>query len=76
MMIINEELFDQIWVSSNYNTVFCTEEEKERYLSYLSSRKEIPRGMDIVLIQKKLNRPYPKSEIINASPEKLKTMMR
>jgi hypothetical protein len=76
MMMIKEEFFEQVWVSSNYETVFCTEEEKERYLGYLSSRKEIPRGMSIVLIQKKLNRPYPKSEILNASPEQLKSMMR
>jgi hypothetical protein len=76
MLIIREELFDQVWVSNNYETVFCTEEEKDRYMGYLSSRKEIPRGMSIVLIKKKLNRPYPKDEIMNASPEKLKTMIK
>ena len=75
MMIFNKGLFDQVWVSSNFKTVFCTDEEKEQYLSYLGSRKEIPKEMSIVLIHKKLNKPYPKSEIINASPEKLKTMV-
>ena len=75
-MIISEESFEQVWVSNNYETVFCTEEEKEHYLSYLSSRKEIPRGMSIVLLKKKLNRSYPKGEIMNASPEKLKGMMK
>lgn len=74
-MIINDELYEHVWVSSDYKTVFCTEGEKEQYLNYLSSRKQIPRGMSIVLIQKKLIRPYPKSEIINASPEKLKSMI-
>ena len=76
MMIFNKGLFQQVWVSSNFKTVFCTDEEKEQYLSYLSSRKEIPKGMSIVLINKKLNKPYPKSEIMNASPEQLKTMMK
>lgn len=74
MITINETSFEQIWVSNNYETVFCTEDEKEHYLSYLSSRKEIPRGMNIVLLKKKLNKPYTKDEIMNASPEKLKEM--
>jgi hypothetical protein len=76
MIQINEEVFEQVWVSSNYEIVFCTEEEKERYLSFLSSRKEIPRGMSIVLIQKRLDKPYTKDEIMKATPEKLKAMMK
>ena len=76
MMIISKESFDEVWVSNNYETVFCTEEEKEHYLSYLSSRKEIPRGMNIVLLKKKLNRAYTKEEIMNASPENLKGMIK
>lgn len=76
MMIIGKESFDEVWISSNYETVFCTEEEKEQYLSYLSSKKEIPRGMSIVLLKKKLNRTYTKEEIMSASPEKLKGMMK
>ena len=75
-MIISEESFEQVWASSNYETVFCTEEEKEHYLSYLSSRKEIPRGMSIVLLKKKLNRSYTKDEIMNSSPEKIKGMIK
>lgn len=74
MMILSKELFDEIWTSSNYETVFCTAEEKEHYLSYLSSRKEIPRGMNIVLLRKKLNKAYTKEEIMRASPEKLREM--
>ena len=76
MMIISKESFEQIWVSNNYETVFCTEEEKEQYLSYLSSRKEIPRGMSIVLLKKKLNKLYTKDEIMNATPEKLRGMIK
>jgi hypothetical protein len=75
-MIISKESFEQIWVSNNYETVFCTDEEKEHYLSYLSSRKEIPRGMSIVLLKKKLNRPYSKDEIMSASPQKLREMIK
>jgi hypothetical protein len=76
MMIISKESFEQVWVSNNYETVFCTDEEKEHYLSYLSSRKEIPRGMSIVLLKKNLNRPYSKDEIMSASPQKLREMMK
>ena len=75
-MLVNEEIFEQVWVSSNYETVFCTEEEKDRYMSFLSSRKEIPRGMSIVLIQKRLNKPYTKDEIMKTTPEKLKVMIK
>ncbi|HXU95198.1 MAG TPA: hypothetical protein VFP45_02065 [Candidatus Nitrosotalea sp.] len=74
MMILGKELFDEIWASSNYETVFCTVEEKDHYLSYLGSRKEIPRGMNIVLLRKKLNKAYTKEEIMRASPEKLREM--
>jgi hypothetical protein len=76
MMIISNESFEQVWVSNNYETVFCSDEEKEHYLSYLSSRKEIPRGMSIVLLKKKLNRVYTKDEIMNSPPEKLRTMIK
>lgn len=76
MITINENSFEEIWVSNNYETVFCTEDEKEHYMSYLSSRKEIPRGMNIVLLRKKLNKPYTKDEIMNASPAKLKEMIK
>lgn len=76
MILTNKESFDQVWVSSNYETVFCTDEEKEHYLSYLGSRKEIPKGMSIVLLKKKLNRSYTKDEIMNASPEKIREMIK
>ena len=76
MMLMSKESFEQVWVSNNYETVFCTDEEKEHYLSYLSSRKEIPRGMSIVLLKKKLNRPYAKDEIMSASPQNLREMIK
>jgi hypothetical protein len=75
MMTANEELFEEIWVSSNYTTVFCTEEEKGHYLHSLSSKKVIPRGMNVVFIKRKLNRHYTKNEIMRATPEQLKTMI-
>jgi hypothetical protein len=75
MMAANEELFEEVWVSSNYTAVFFTEEEKEHYLHSLSSRKFIPRGMSIVFIRRKLNRHYTKTEIMNATPEQLETMI-
>ena len=76
MMRMNEEAFEEVWVSSNYETVFCTNDEKEQYLRFLSSRREIPRGMSIVLINKKLNKLYTKDEILNATPEQLKGMIK
>ncbi len=76
MMCMNEETFEEVWVSSNYETVFCINDEKEQYLRFLSSRREIPRGMSIVLINKKLNKRYTKDEIMNAAPEQLKGMIK
>ena len=76
MMNMNEELFEEVWVSSNYETVFCTNDEKEHYLSFLSSRREIPRGMNIVLVNRKLNRKYTKNEIMSATPEQLRKMVK
>ena len=73
---MSNEAFEEIWVSSNYETVFCTNDEKEQYLRFLSSRREIPRGMSIVLINKKLNRRYTKDEIMNATPEQLRGMIK
>lgn len=73
---MTEDAFEEIWVSSNYETVFCTLDEKEQYLRFLSSRREIPRGMSIVLINKKLNKRYTKEEIMNATPEQLRAMIK
>ena len=73
---MTEEAFEEIWVSSNYETVFCTLDEKEQYLRFLSSKREIPRGMSIVLINKKLNKRYTKEEIMNATPEQLRAMIK
>ena len=74
-MATNEELFEEIWVSSNHTIVFCTEDEKEHYLHSLSSKKVIPRGMSVVFIRRKLNKHYTKNEIMNATPEQLKAMI-
>ena len=76
MMNMNEELFEEVWVSSNYETVFCTHDEKEQYLRFLSSKREIPRGMNIVLVNKKLNQKYTKNEIMSATPEQLRKMVK
>ena len=76
MMSMNEESFEEVWVSSNYETVFCTHDEKEQYMRFLSSRREIPRGMNIVLVNRKLNRKYTKNEIMSATPEQLKEMIK
>lgn len=76
MMNMNEELFEEVWVSNNYETVFCTYDEKEQYLRFLSSKREIPRGMNIVLVNRKLNQKYTKNEIMSATPEQLRKMVK
>ena len=76
MMNMNEEVFEEVWVSSNYETVFCTYDEKEQYLRFLSSKREIPRGMNIVLVNRKLNQKYTKNEIMRATPEQLRKMVK
>ncbi len=75
-MISKDEPFEEVWVSRDFETVFCSEDEKEHYLNYLSTRKEIPRGMNMVLLKKKLKKLYTKNEIMNANPEQLKTMVK
>ena len=67
----NDELFDEIFVSSNFNTVFCTRNELDDYLNSLMV-SGMPRGMSIVFTKKKLNRKYTKSDIMNATPEQIK----
>ncbi len=67
----DEELFDEIYVSSNFITVFCTQHELDDYLNSLMV-SGMPRGMSIVFTKKKLNRKYARSEIINAAPEQIK----
>jgi preprotein translocase subunit SecD len=76
MMSMSNELIQEIWVSSNYETVFCTEEEKNQYMGLLSSKRVIPRGMSVVLVNKKLAKPHSREEIMNASPEELKQMIK
>ena len=76
MMISKDEPFEEVWVSRDFETVFCSEDEKEHYLNYLRTRKEIPRGMNMVLLKKKLKKLYTKNEIMKANPEQLKTMIK
>jgi len=66
----NDELFDEVFVSSNF-TIFCTRHELDDYLNSLMV-SGMPKGMSIVFIKKKLNRKYTRSEIMNATPEQIK----
>ncbi|SHO45667.1 hypothetical protein NSIN_20735 [Nitrosotalea sinensis] len=76
MMSMSSEVFQEILVSSNYETVFCTEEEKEQYMGLLSSKRVIPRGMSVVLVNRKLAKPHTREEIMNASPDELRQMVK
>jgi hypothetical protein len=71
---MDDELFDEIFVSSNFTTVFCTQNELDNYLNSLVLA-QMPKGMGIVFTKKKLNRKYTKKEIMNATPEQLKEMI-
>ena len=68
-----EELFDEIFVSSDFITVFCTQIELDSYLNSVIM-SGMPRGMSIVFTKKKLNRKYTKKEIMNSTPEQVKAM--
>ncbi len=71
---MDDELFDEIFVSSNFITVFCTQHERDEYLNSMMVSGML-RGMSIVFTKKKLNRKYLKKEIMNATPEQLKGMI-
>ena len=71
---MDDELFDEVFVSSNFITVFCTQHELDEYLNSLML-SGMPRGMSIVFTKKKLNRKYTKKEITDSSPEQIKGMI-
>ena len=71
---IDEELFDEIFVSSNFITVFCTQHERDEYLNSMILSGML-RGMSIVFTKKKLNRKYTRTEIMNATPEQIKRII-
>ena len=71
---MDDELFDEVFVSSNFITVFCTQHELDEYLNSLMV-SGMPRGMSIVFTKKKLNRKYTKKEITDSSPEQIKGMI-
>jgi len=71
----DEELFEKIFVSSNFTTVFFTQEELHNYLDSLRTRKELPKGISIVFIERKLSKPQSRREITNATPDQIQQMI-
>ena len=71
---MDDELFDEIFISSNFITVFCTQHELDEYLNSLTL-SEMPKGMSIVFTKKKLNKKHTKKEIMNATPQQIKEMI-
>ena len=71
----DEELFEKIFVSSNFTTVFFTQGELHHYLDSLRTRKELPNGFSIVFIERKLSKPRSRREITNATPDQLQQMI-
>ena len=70
----NDELFDEIFVSSDFITIFCTQDELDSYLNSVMV-SGMPKGMSIVFVKKKLNKKYTKKEIMNSVPEQIKKMI-
>ncbi len=68
------ESFDEIFVSSNLTTVFCTPQELDNYLNSLIL-SGMPKGMSIVFTKKKLDKKYTRKEITSATPDQLKLMI-
>lgn len=73
-MDADKELFDEIFVSSNFTTVFCSQHDLDSYLNCLIL-SQMPKGMSIVFTKKKLHKKYTKKEIISATPDQLKEMI-
>jgi len=71
---MDDELFDEVFISSNFITVFCTQHELDEYLNSLTL-SGMPRGMSIVFTKKKLNKKHTKKEIANATPQQIKEMV-
>ena len=71
---MDDELFDEIFVSYNFITVFCTQHELDNYQKSLIL-SGMPRGMSIVFTKKKLDKKYTKKEIMNATPEQIRAMI-
>lgn len=72
----DEQLFNEIWVSGTYTSVFFSQKEVNDFLdSLLEKNKSPPSGLNVVLTPFKLIKPYSKREIRNASPDQLKTML-
>lgn len=70
----DDDVFDEIFVSSNFITVFCTKHELDEHLNSVTL-SGMPRGMSIVFTKKKLNKKYTRKEIMNATPDQIKGMI-
>lgn len=72
----DEQLFDEIWVSGTYTSVFFSQKEVSDFLdSLLEKNGSPPSGLNVVFVPRKLVTPYSKREILNASTDQLKTML-
>lgn len=67
---------DLVWISTNYSSIFFSENEIKRFLGSLVPKDGIaPIGTNIEFIETHLNKKYSKKEIMNATPDQLKKMI-
>jgi len=70
------ELFEEIWVSGTYSSVFFSQQELRHFLdSLLNPDGSPPKSLNAAFAARKLIRPYTRREIQNASPNDLKEML-
>jgi len=72
----DEELFEEIWVSGTYTTVFFSQQEVNDFLdSLLHKDGSPPENLNAVFVPRKLIKPYTRREILHASTDELKKML-
>lgn len=70
------DLVDLIWVSTNYSSVFFSEKEIKHFLKSLVPKNGgASTGLSIEFFETHLNKKYSKKEIMNATPDQIKTMI-
>lgn len=76
-MVIMDKLFDQVWFSENFSNVIFSDEEMNKLMDNVIGPDGVPNLKHGFAYEKKfLNRSFTKSEILNATPEERKKMIK
>jgi len=72
----DKELFEEIWVSGTYTTVFFSQQEVNDFLdSLLNKDGSPPENLNAFFVPRRLIKPYTRREILHASADELKKML-